>query len=207
MKKTICCILLLVLLFSLASCDMSHLCSLDILCSNDNASIVVDGEKVSSFNFSTEGFNILPKENYSKIDFSKRDDHTSHDYRYKFKIASSTNGTYKLSLKLIDDNKQVRDFLRVAIIVDNELTVYKYYDIFENIYHRENDPDSILHFNSKHEIFNELPITFFAGEEKEITIFIWIEESELYDRSGERYTGWKDKSYYASPIMLGLDIK
>ena len=39
------------------------------------------------------------------------------------------------------------------------------------------------------------------------TIFIWLEESELYDENGERYTGWADKSYNASPIMLSLEVK
>ncbi|MBO7196391.1 MAG: hypothetical protein J6V80_03560 [Clostridia bacterium] len=207
MKKTLCSILISVLLFTLASCDRSHLCSLDVLCSNENASIVVDGEKVNSFNFSSEGFNHQPLENYSNIDFTNTESNVSNANVNKFEITSSTNDTYNLSLELVETNKYVVDFLRVGIIIDGELSVYKYYDKREELYHKENDPDSILHFNSKSEIFSELTVDFSAGETKEIVIFIWIEEAELYDKNGERYTGWADKSYNASPIMLSMEVK
>ena len=207
MKKTICSILISVLLFSLISCDTTHLCSLDVLCSNENASIVVDGEASDSFNFSNEGFNHQPLENYSNIDFTNTESNVSNANVNKFEIASSTNDTYNLSLKLVDANKYVVDFLRIGIIIDGQLNVYKYYDKSEELYHKENDPDSILHFNSKSEIFSELTIDFSAGETKEVVIFIWIEEAELYNKNGERYTGWADKSYDASPIMLSMEIK
>ena len=207
MKKTLCSILISVLLFTLASCDRSHLCSLDVLCSNENASIVVDGEKVNSFNFSSEGFNHQPLENYSNIDFTNTESNVSNANVNKFEITSSTNDTYNLSLELVETNKYVVDFLRVGIIIDGELSVYKYYDKREELYHKENDPDSILHFNSKSEIFSELTVDFSAGETKEIVIFIWIEEAELYDKNGERYTGWADKSYNASPIILSMEVK
>lgn len=207
MKKTVCSILILVLLFSLVSCDTTHLCSLDVLCSNENASIVVNGEASDSFNFSNEGFNHQPLENYSNIDFTNTESNVSNANVNKFEIASSTNDTYNLSLKLVDTNKYVVDFLRVGIIIDGELSVYKYYDKTEDLYHKENDPDSILHFNSKTEIFNDLTVDISAGESKEIIVFIWIEEAELYDGNGERYKGWADKSYNASPIMLSMEIK
>lgn len=207
MKKMFCSILISVLLFSLVSCDRSHLCSLDVLCSNENASIVVDGEKVTSFNFSSKGLNHQPSENYSNIDFTNTENNLSNANVNKFEITSSADDTYNLSLKLVDANTYVVDFLRVGIIVDGELRVYKYYDQSEELYHKENDPDSILHFNSKSEIFNEITVDFSAGETKEIVIFIWIEEAELYDKNGERYTGWADKSYDASPIMLSMEIK
>ena len=206
MKKTICSILISVLLFSLISCDTTHLCSLDVLCSNENASIVVDGEASDSFNFSNEGFNHQPLENYSNIDFTNTESNVSNANVNKFEIASSTNDTYNLSLKLVDANKYVVDFLRVGIIVDGELSVYKYYDKSEDLYHKENDPDSILHFNSKSEIFSELTIDFSAGETKEVVIFIWIEEAELYNKNGERYKGWADTSHRANPISLSLEI-
>ena len=207
MKKTIYSILISVLLFSLFSCDTTHLCSLDVLCYNENASIVVDGEAFDSYNFSYEGFNHQPIEKYSYIDFTNIESNASNANVNKFEISSLTNDTYNLSLKLVDANKYVVDFLRVGIIVDGELNVYKYYEKSEEIYHKENDPDSILHFNSTNEIFSELMVDFSAGETKEIVIFIWIEESELYDKNGERYTGWADNSYDASPIMLNLELK
>ena len=207
MKKTICSILILFLLFSFVSCDRSHLCSLDVQCSNENARIVVNGEAFDSFNFSNEGFNHQPLEYYSNIDFTNTEGNVSNANVNKIEIASSTKDTYNLSLKLVDANKYVVDFLRIGIIIDGQLSVYKYYDKSEELYHKENDPDSILHFDSKSEIFSELTVDFSAGEIKEIIIFIWIEEAELYDRNGERYTGWADKSYNASPIMLSMEIK
>ena len=196
MKKTVSCILLSALLFAFASCDRSHLCALDVLCLNENVTIAVDGQKSDSFNFSSNEFNQQPLENYTHIDFTAIEDNSSNAKVYKFGITSMSNDTYNLSLKLIDSNEYVIDFLRVGIVIDGELRVYKYYDKHEELYHKENDPDSILYFNSKSEIFNESAVNFSASETKDIIVFIWIEEAELYDNNGERYKGWKDKSYY-----------
>ncbi len=207
MKKTVCGILISFFIFSIVSCDRSHLCSVDVLCSGENASIVVDDEKVDSFNFSSNGLNHQPLENYSNIDFTNKDNNLSNANVYNFEIASLANDTYNLSLKLVDANKYVVDFLRIGIVVDGEIHVYKYYDKHEELYHKENDPDSILHFNSKIEIFNDLAVDFSVGETKKIVMFVWIEEAELYDKNGERYTGWADKSYNASPIVLSMEIK
>ena len=73
MKRTIGCILILIFLFSLASCDRSHLCSLDVLCSNENASLIVDLEKVNSFKFSINELNQQPLEKYLNIDFTSEE--------------------------------------------------------------------------------------------------------------------------------------
>lgn len=206
MKRTVCGILIIILLLSLAGCDRSHLCSLDVLCSNDNASIVVDGEEVDSFNFSSNDFNEQPLENYSNIDFLSGENDAVNAKIHKFEIKSEAGATYNLSLKLVDANKYVVDFLRVGVVIDGVAHVYKDYDKFEELYQMESD-DELLHFNSKNEIFNDLTVSLSSGEAKEITVFIWIEEAELYDRNGERYTGWADKSYKASPIVLSLEIK
>jgi len=206
LKKAICSILISILLFSLMSCDRSHLCSLDVLCSNENASLIVEGEKVNSFNFSSNELNQQPLEKYSNIDFTSEENNNSNSKVYRFEISSLAEDTYNLSLKLVDANKYVVDFLRVGIVVDDELKVYKDYDKFEELYQMESD-DELLHFNSKSEIFNDLTVDFSAGETKEVVVFIWIEESELYDKNGERYTGWADKSYKASPIVLSLEVE
>lgn len=207
MKKIVCSILISVLLFSLASCDRTYSSSLDILSSNDNASIVVDGKASDSFSFSSDDFNSQPQTRYSYIDFINAEDNHETVKIHKFEIASSANDTYSLSLKLIDANRYVIDFLRVGIVVDGKLSVYKYYDKYETIYHKEDDPDSILHFNARSEVFSEFAVELSAGETKEIVVFIWIEEAELYDKNGNRYTGWADKSYDATPIHLSLEIK
>jgi hypothetical protein len=177
------------------------------VCSDENISVVVDGEAHDSFNFSSNDFNRQPLENYSQIDFYDTKSNSSNANIYKFEISSLVNDTYSLSLNLIDENKYVVDFLRIGISVDGNLRVYKYFDKREEIYHKENDPDSILHFNSKSEIFSELEVDISQGESKQITVFIWLEEAELYDKSGERYKGWADKSYNASPIRLSMEIE
>lgn len=206
MKKIVAFIIMCFTCFTLVGCDKSHLCSFDILCSNENISVIVEGESYNSFTFSSNDFNRQPKDRYSFIDFTANEDNNSNIKMHKFEITSLVDDTYNLSLKLVDANKYVIDFLRVAIIIDGELRVYKYYDKNEEIYHKEDDPDSILHFNSKNEIFNKLTVELSAGETKEVIVFIWIEEAELYDKNGDRYTGWADKSYDASPIMLSMEV-
>lgn len=107
---------------------------------------------------------------------------------------------------LTQPNKYVIDYVRVAILIDSELKVYKYYDEKEGIYHKDNDPDTLLHFKSKNEIFDNLEISFEENETKEMVVFVWIEEAELYDENGQRDKGWADKSYNATPINLNLGI-
>ncbi|MBE5731271.1 MAG: hypothetical protein E7350_04915 [Clostridiales bacterium] len=206
MKKMLYIILISALLFSLVSCDKSYLCSLEVLCSNENMSIIVDGEASNSIEFSSYEFNRQPSEYYSRIDFTSNEN-GSEAKMHKFEIACLADDTCTLSLKLVDANKYVVDFLRVGIIVEGELRVYKYYDESETIYHKENDPESILHFNSESEIFNGLTVDLSAGETTEIVIFIWIEEAEQYDNNGEHYKGWAVKSYEASPIVLSMEVR
>ena len=209
-KKPICSILIVIFLFSLVislvSCDIGYFCSLDVLCSNENASIIEKKKKVNSFNFSGVQLNRPPLQNYSTMDFTSKESDGFGANIYRFEVSGSDKDTYNLSLKLVEANRYVVDFLRVGIIIDGELRVYKYYDKHETIYHKENDPDTLLHFHSKRVIFNDLNVDFSADETKEIVIFVWIEEAELYDKNGESYTGWKDKSYKTSSISLSLEI-
>ena len=206
MKKAICCLLILSILSVFSSCDQSYLCSLDILSANENVSIIVGEETLKSFNFFSKAFNHQPKEYYVNIDFSNGEADRSNAQKYTFDIIASADESYRLSMELIDANRYVVDLLRIGILVDADLKVYKYYDKYEQLYHKENDPDTINHFVSQSKIFNDLHIDIDRGEAKEITVFIWIEESELYSKSGERHTGWSDKSYKATPISLRLDI-
>lgn len=63
-------------------------------------------------------------------------------------------------------------------------------------------PIRILHFKSKNEIFDNLEISFEENETKEMVVFVWIEEAELYDENGQRDKGWADKSYNATPYQF-----
>ena len=117
MKRTVPFILILALLFSLFSCDKSHLCSLDVTSSNKSVSIVVDGESLNSFNFSSNELNHQPLERYENIDFTA-EDNTSNAKVHKFGIASETGGAYRLGMSLVDANKHVINFLRIGILID-----------------------------------------------------------------------------------------
>ena len=110
-------------------------------------------------------------------------------------------------IKISEQNKYVNDFLRVAIVVNDEFTAYKYYDKDENIYHKENEPDTLINFDSQYEIFDDFSIDFMAGETKKIIVFVWIEKLEFYNDNGEHYKGLANKSYTASTIMLSMEIK
>ena len=207
MKKMIFCIILLVLLVLLVSCDRDYICSFNVECLNENINVIADGKESKSLSFISEDFNMQPKENYININFSEFDNDTSYAKKYRFEINSKVNQTYNLSLRLDEANKYVRDFLRVAVVIDGKLSVYKFCDKYEDIYHKQNDPDTLLHFNSETIIFNDLYIDITKEKSKEVILFIWIEEAELYDNNGERYKGWDDKSYNATPIMLNMEIR
>ena len=206
MKHALVLLLTILLAFAFTGCDSTYTNALDIQCSNENVRVIVDGEASDSYSFSSSLFNNMPLTKYKYIDFESKDD-SQHNVKIRtFQLASTVNATYNLSLKLVDANHYVVDFLRVAILIDGELRVYKYDNLFEEIYDKENDPDSLLHFHSRSEVFNDVAVTLSADEAKEITVFYWIEEAELYDRNGKRHTGWSDKSYDADPIYLSLDI-
>ena len=211
MKKSICVILMAVLLLCFTGCDRSYTCSLDVQCAGNDHWLIVDDVEQDEYCFSLEMFNSWPLTFYSSIDLrSDGEDPDWHEDDYmkeRFEVYSYVDDTYTLTMELNDSDKYLLDFLRVAIIVDGELRVYKYNNWFEKIYHEENDPDTILHFNSKKEIFDDIEMHLSAGESKEIVIFYWLEESELYDRNGERLRGWADKSYDANSIYLKLNIR
>ena len=110
MKKIVTFIIMFFAIFSLIGCDTSHLCSFDILCSNENISVIVEGESYNSFTFSSNDFNMQPKDRYSFIDFMTDENKNSNAKMHKFEITSLVDETYNLSLKLVDANKYVVDF-------------------------------------------------------------------------------------------------
>lgn len=207
MKKLLALILSMIfLLLCFAGCDKSYNTSLNVVSSNKSIRILDGEEKTTSKNFEDSDFNRQPTENYANIDFSGSEKSQSNAKIYKINLNSTTEDNYTLSMYLTQPNKYVIDYVRVAILIDSELKVYKYYDEKEGIYHKDNDTDTLLHFKSKNEIFDNLEISFEENETKEMVVFVWIEEAELYDENGQRDKGWADKSYNATPINLNLGI-
>ena len=198
MKKICLVFLVCALLFSFAACDRSHLCSLELRCS--------DAEVLSSFQFSDSDLNRQPLAYASHIDFAERENDPSNANLYTFELASVKKDSCRISLALIDANRYVLDFLRVGIVIDGEVRIYQDYDEDEASASKESNRDPALFFSSDSEIFKELTVDLSREEAKEIAIFVWLEESELYDENGERYKGWEDTSYRASPIVLVLDV-
>ncbi len=208
MKKICSLIVLIGIILTLSSCDRMYVYSLDVKSLDENLSYVIDDEMYNSYQYYLNKLNWGFKREYSEMDFFSDDnDFTLHSLMYQFELLSQIDNTYNMSLKLLNNNKYVVDFLRVAIVIDDSLKVYKFYDKNEVIYHKENDPDTILHFNSETEIFNDLTVDLLENESKTIKIFAWVEEAELYDARGNRYTGYRDHSYDADTIMLSLEIE
>lgn len=207
MKKVFNIILIILSLIIITGCDKGYSSNLDVFCNNELVKIIVNDEELNYYNFNYSYFNQQIKANYSDINFNDIDNDYTYSTKNKFLVKSKINQTCNLSLNITRENKYVTDFLRVAIIIDNELLVFKYFEENEHIYNKEDDPDTLLYFNSKNEIFNNLSIDLVSNETKEIVVVIWIEESELYNSKGEHYKGWADKSYDATPIMLKLEIE
>lgn len=207
MKKIICSVLIIFSLMLIVGCDKSYINSLDIVSNNENVTIIINDEELNNYNFNGRYFNWFPYTNYSSIDFTDINNNNLQTINCKFILKSTINHTYNLSLNITEDNKYVTDFLRVAIIMDNQVLVYKYYEENEHIYHKEDDPDTLLHFNSENEIFNNLSVDLLEGEEKEVVVIYWIEKAEFYNSKGEYKKGYSNKSSSATPIMLKLEIE
>jgi hypothetical protein len=205
MKKIYSLIILIGIMLTLSSCDIEYVYSLDVKSLDENLNYIIDDEMYESYQYYYRTMNFQFKTNYSDIDFLGNDIGLSMPYQ--FELLSKVDDTYSMSLKLLNNKQYVVDFLRIAVIIDDTVKVYKYYDENEVIFHKENDPETILHFNSETEIFNDFTIDLLENEPKTIKILVWIEEAELYDARGNRYKGWQDHSYYATPVELSLEIE
>ena len=206
MKRITACALLLVLLFLLVGCDTVHTYSLDIAIKNENISVLVDGVEHDTYQLADRYFNHAMMANYSNIDFDSYEEDL-YVQKYVFSLKADASDTYNISLKLIDANKHVVDMVRIAIIIDGQVNVYKHNDLLERIYHEENDPDSIIAFKSMQVVFEDIALYIEGGEVKEIAVFVWIEEAECYYITGRRRTGWADHSHDATPVELLMEIK
>ena len=205
MKKIYSLIIFIGIMLTLSSCDKMYVYSLDVKSLDENLNYIIDDDMYESYQYYCDFMNFNCKTNYSDIDFLGYD--TALSMPYQFELLSKVDGTYSMSLKLLNNKQYVVDFLRIAVIIDDTVKVYKYYDENEVIFHKENDPETILHFNSETEIFNDFTIDLLENEPKTIKILVWIEEAELYDASGNRHKGWQDHSYDATPVELSLEIE
>lgn len=205
MKKIWSLIILIGIMLTLSSCDKRYVYSLDVKSLDENLNYIIDDEMYESYQYYCDFMNFNCKTNYSDIDFLGNDIGLS--IPYQFELLSKVDGTYSMSLELLNNKQYVVDFLRIAVIIDDTVKVYKYYDENEVIFHKENDPETILHFNSETEIFNDFTIDLLENEPKTIKILVWIEEAELYDARGNRHKGWQDHSYDATPVELSLEIE
>ena len=206
MKKITIVIVICVLLFALVGCDIGNETILDVVCNDENVKIIVDDAPLEQHTFVITGMNHWPQSSFPRIDFTGLENLES-SHKFRFEVVSSVSGTYNLTMKLNDDNSALLDWLRVAIAVDGELKeVYRDNSISDNIYQKQNDPDFIKSFESKKIIFSQFTLDMIADSAREVVVFIWLEEGELYDSFGTRYTGWAANMSGASHIDLSLEI-
>ena len=207
MKKITIVIVICVLLFALVGCDIGTETILGVQCNDENVKIIVDDAPLEQYKFEITGMNRLPQSSYPHIGLTEDDYIFGSPNKFRFEIVSSVSDTYNLTMKLNDDNSALLDWLRVAIAVDGELKeVYRDNSISDNIYQKQNDPDFIKSFESKKIIFSQFTLDMIADSAREIMVFIWLEEGELYDSFGTRYTGRAASMFGASHIDLSLEI-
>ena len=124
MKKICSLIVLIGIILTLSSCDRMYVYSLDVKSLDENLSYVIDDEMYNSYQYYLNKLIWGFKREYSEMDFFSDDnDFTLHSLMYQFELLSQIDNTYNMSLKLLNNNKYVVDFLRVAIVMDDSLKV------------------------------------------------------------------------------------
>ena len=208
MKKISIIIVLCILLFVLVGCQPrpARIDSLNIVRSDENVKIGVNGEYYDSYKFEEQ--NKTDVREFDDIDFYDYDsEHGDVTTSYRFSIVSSESATYNLSLELVDANRYLIDLLRVAIVIDGGLIgVYKYNNWYDPPIQRIHDPEFTTFFESKKVVFNQLSIDTFADTANEIAIYVWFGHGEMYNVLGQRYTGWFYWPSRANNLQLNLEI-
>lgn len=211
MKKILILLLLFLTIF-LSGCDGGFICFITVISENSNLKILDNEQMLDIYEIDYGPLNNYPFGNYSSIDFTNTDQYSQHAYVFTIKLINLDydNNNYMLSMNLKDPRKYndyMLDFSRIALVVDEQLTVYKFFEKNEVIYHKENDPDTILHFNNMNEVCNNYEIKINSNETKEIILFVWLEQSEQYDKDGKFSKRINNRFFNAGPMQLDITIK
>jgi hypothetical protein len=157
------------------------------------------------YNFKSFDFEEIKKTNgYTCMD-PRIADNTSEIYvGISFYLMNSTDKTIKYRLALNGANGYLIDYLRVLIIADDEMTMYKDFEENEKVHDAANECENTKYFEDDKNVFSDLSLDLKANEPKRFIILVWEEEDELYDDEGQRLTGYKDHSYDVNGIDLEL---
>ena len=199
MKKLIIYLVIVLITVFLIGCDRSYHSYLTINSSNE---ILLS--KTDEFSENTN--NLYYSNNYLNDNHIASYKNLSNAIIYSFFIKSSRDINAKLSLKLNDANNYLLDYIRIAIEIDEEFIVYKYFDKNEIVHDEDNEYENTNYFISETDVFKEYDLPLIIDDSKNVIIYIWVEETELYDKNGNRLTGRKDHSNDISQIDLLLSI-
>ncbi len=128
-----------------------------------------------------------------------------------FYVRSNVDGHLKFELDLYGANSYLRDCIRIGLIIDGQLHLYKQNDI-------DKYPDGMTdveYFEKEWPIFDydqkasvcSIEVDSSVGDIHKVTICFWSEYTEDLDRNGEHYTGHNIPSHHFTWIDLRLNIE
>jgi hypothetical protein len=157
------------------------------------------------YNFKFFDFEEIKKTNgYICLNPDIADQSSNRYVGISFYMMNQTDKTINYSLALNGANDYLIDFLRVLIITDDEMTLYRDFEENELIHDEESSYENTKYFQDDNNVFSNLTFDLKANEPERFIILVWEEEDELYDDEGHRLTGYKDHSYDVNDIDLEL---
>ena len=207
MKKIILLVLFVLMGLSLVGCDRGWDYNVSVISTDDISLYDIDSlDEKQEIKQEISLFNNIYETEYKNIKFDDLDDnyHGRKGY-YKFNYKTSKE-TIDLKIELIEADKYLLDFIRVAVKYEDELYIYKFYDEKEEIFDKENDPTLIKHFESKSLITDKLNLNVLKEELNELTIIYWIEEGENVTSTGEINNSYKKGIYKIKSMNLKISI-
>lgn len=208
MRKIILIVLLLFMLFSFSACDRNYNYYVQVVSTDEVFLYYIDEEDAKNELLDEKSlFNSYFGTEYKDINFDDLQNNNTRWYVgcFTFKFETS-NDIIDLKMELIDADKYLLDFIRVGVIFKDEIYIYKFYDKKEQMYDKENDPLSILHFENSSLITDSLNFDVIKDEFNELSIIYWIEEGEGVTPNGDLDKNYSKQRYKMGDMNLKISI-
>lgn len=208
MRKIILIVLLLFMLFSFSACDRNYNYYVQVVSTDEVFLYYIDEEDAKNELLDEKSlFNSYFGTEYKDINFDDLQNNNTRWYVgcFTFKFETS-NDIIDLKMELIDADKYLLDFIRVGVIFQDEIYIYKFYDKKEQMYDKENDPLSILHFENSSLITDSLNFDVIKDEFNELSIIYWIEEGEGVTPNGDLDKNYSKQRYKMGDMNLKISI-
>ena len=208
MRKFILIVLLLFMLFSFSACDRNYNYYVQVVSTDEVFLYYIDEEDAKNELVDEKSlFNSYFGTEYKDINFDDLQNNNTRWYVgcFTFKFETS-NDIIDLKMELIDADKYLLDFIRVGVIFQDEIYIYKFYDKKEQMYDKENDPLSILHFENSSLITDSLNFDVIKDEFNELSIIYWIEEGEGVTPNGDLDKNYSKQRYKMGDMNLKISI-